>query len=180
MVVATGAIQLAMFSIRRNGREPRKVQISTWLPNSTTRLWQFEELHRAFGIAQHPGEQFLAPDRHSRPRGGKQGLAGEEEAGVHHLADRPAAFELAERLGDVDLFHEAVTQDHAEETGAIVRGLDPLFGRHVGDILDPYGEQDDAFVKHLVVLRLAAGMGSLIELVMNTLCRHAGRDEAAD
>jgi hypothetical protein len=28
---------------------------------------QAEEFHRAFGVAQHPGEQLLAPDRHARP-----------------------------------------------------------------------------------------------------------------
>src|SRR6185503_3122249 len=52
---------------------------------------QAEELHRAFRVAQHPGEELLAPDRHARPRRGDQGLAGEEEARVHHLELRPAA-----------------------------------------------------------------------------------------
>lgn len=29
---------------------------------------QFEKLHRAFSVAQHPGEQLLAPNCHSGPR----------------------------------------------------------------------------------------------------------------
>src|SRR3712207_8373813 len=52
---------------------------------------------RAFRVAEHPGEQFLAPDRHSRAGGRQQGLPREEEAGVHHLADRPAILEIGER-----------------------------------------------------------------------------------
>src|SRR4051812_22247971 len=45
-----------------------------------------EEFHRAFRVAHHPGEQLLAPQRHAaNVLGGERGLAGEEEARVHHL-----------------------------------------------------------------------------------------------
>ena len=88
---------------------------------------QLEEFHRAFRVAQHPGEQPLAPDRHARPRRGQQGLAGKEEAGVHHLALAADALDLGQRRGDVDFLHEAVAQDDPEEAGAIILGLDALF-----------------------------------------------------
>src|SRR4051812_18744537 len=46
---------------------------------------QAEEFHRAFGVAHHPGEQFLAPDRHAADFRGERGLTREEEARLHHL-----------------------------------------------------------------------------------------------
>src|SRR4051794_28875303 len=51
---------------------------------------QLEEFHRAFRVAEHPGEQFLAPDSHSGPGRSEKGLPRKEEAGIHHLALRAA------------------------------------------------------------------------------------------
>jgi hypothetical protein len=51
---------------------------------------KLEEFHRAFGVAKHPREQLLAPDRHSRALGGSnEGLPSKEETCVHHLTRRP-------------------------------------------------------------------------------------------
>src|SRR3546814_5296133 len=46
---------------------------------------QAEIFHRALRIAQHPGEQLFAPDRHARRLSGDQRLARQEKTGFQHL-----------------------------------------------------------------------------------------------
>src|SRR3546814_19970493 len=66
---------------------------------------QLEELHRAFRVAQHPGEQLFAPYSHARSRGGKQRLPRKEEAGVHHLELRTADIIAGERRRHIGVLH---------------------------------------------------------------------------
>src|SRR3982750_1785216 len=85
MMVATVATQemVSAMAPQCAGRaEGSDLDLAAELDHAVGR--QLEEFHRAFGVSQHPGEQLLAPDCHSWPRRGEQGLAGEEEAGVHH------------------------------------------------------------------------------------------------
>ena len=62
--------------------------------------------------------------------------------------------EAAKLEGHVDLLHEAVANDHPEEALAIIADLAALLVADIRDVLDPDGEQDDALVKHLVVLEV--------------------------
>src|SRR3954447_15979200 len=106
-IVVAVAAQERMSAIRRQcaGRaEGSDLHLAAKLHDAVG--GKLEKLHRAFRIAQHPGEQFLAPDRHPRPRRGEQSLPGEEEAGVHHLALRTAILELRQGRRNVDLLHE--------------------------------------------------------------------------
>src|SRR5687768_16183706 len=103
-------------------RESSDFELASELDDEVMR--ELEELHRALGVAKHPGEQLLAPHGHSRPRRGNQSLAGEEEAGVHHLADRPAILGLGEGGGNVDFLHEAVAQLKPIEARAVIVSLE--------------------------------------------------------
>src|SRR3546814_6157225 len=78
--------------------------------------WDLEKLHRAFGTPAHPREQPFAPQRHPGLVGrSEQFLPPEEEAGGYHV-ERPAnAIERSQFTRNVDVFHEAVVQNHAIE-----------------------------------------------------------------
>jgi len=51
---------------------------------------QLEELHRAFRALEHPGEERLAPPRHSGHLPRNELLPSKEEAGAHHVECAPA------------------------------------------------------------------------------------------
>src|SRR6478735_11795750 len=143
MMVAIVAIQEMLSAMAAPMRGPARssdFDLTSKFDDAVRR--KLEEFHRAFRIAEHPGEQLLAPDRHPRPRRSKQRLTSQEEACVHHLALRAAVLELGERSGDVDLLHETVAKEDAEEARAIVLLLDPLFILNVRHILDFDGQQD--------------------------------------
>src|SRR4051812_45751329 len=97
-------------------------------------VWrELEEFHRAFSVAQHPGEQFLAPDPHAGPRRGDQGLAGEEEAGVHHLELWAARIDARQGGRDVGFLHEAVADDQPVEALAELLEMEGLLLLDIGN-----------------------------------------------
>src|SRR3954468_22990429 len=100
-----------LVSFVRNGRLDFK--LAAQLDDAVGR--QAEEFHRAFGVAHHPGEQLLAPDRHAVDVGGKRGLGGEEEARLHHLEREAAAVDHRQRLGHVHVLEEAEMEDYLVE-----------------------------------------------------------------
>ncbi len=76
----------------------------------------------------------------------------EVEAGAGEL-DRLASDRLAgERFLDQRCFHEAVTEDHAEEALAQILHLEAMFGGHLGDRQRLDRQQDHPTVQHAVVL----------------------------
>src|SRR4051812_16697343 len=79
---------------------------------------QLEELHRALGILHHPGEQFLAPQHHRRAPRRDQGLAAQEETGVHRLEGGAAFADPGEFGGHVNLLHEPIMEDDPPEAVA--------------------------------------------------------------
>src|SRR3982750_759949 len=98
MMVATVATQemVSAMAPQCAGRaEGSDLDLAAELDHAVGR--QLEEFHRAFGVSQHPGEQFFAPNRHPGPGRSEQGLASEEEARVHHLALRANTLELSQR-----------------------------------------------------------------------------------
>ena len=124
-IVATQEIVSAMPA--RNARASPKVQISTWLPSSTTRL--VGRLKNSIALsalrsiqANSFSRQIAMPGRDD----GEQRLAREEEAGVHHLElRRRNPVTLRERGGHVGLLHEAVAQDEAVEAVAEILAARP-------------------------------------------------------
>src|ERR1041385_7025506 len=123
-IVATQEMVSAMQAAMRKPPLGSDFDLAAKLDHAVGR--QLEEFHRAFGVAQHPGEQFLTPDRHSRPRRREQSLAREKEAGVHHPALVPDILERRERRWDIDFLHEAITKEDPKEAGAVILGLEPL------------------------------------------------------
>ena len=115
---------------------------------------QTEKLHRAFRIAQHPGEQLLPPDRHAGPGRGEQRLARQEEAGVDHAELRAAGGDPVEPCGNIRCLHEAVAQHDAVETATEILDDQQFAVIDIGHILDLHGQQDDPFVQHLIMFQI--------------------------
>ena len=130
-------------------------QISTWLPSSTTRL--VGSLKNSIALSALRSIQANSFSRQIAMPGrgrGDQGLAGEEEAGVHHLELRAAALDLGQRGGDVGLLHEAVAEDQPVEALAELVELEALLLLDIGHVLDLDGQQHHPLVQHLVVLEV--------------------------
>src|SRR5687767_2883573 len=100
---------------------------------------ELEEFHRAFGVAKHPAEKLLAPDRHAALARRDQGLAGEEEARLHH-PDVAAAAHRGERGRQVALLHEAEAQDQPEKTFAEVGEVAAPVLLDIRHVLDDDGQ----------------------------------------
>src|SRR4051794_4440472 len=125
MIVAIVATQEMHSAIAQQCRSPAvgsDFDLAAELHDAVGR--QLEEFHGAFRVTKHPGEQLLAPNRHPWARRGEQGLAGKEEAGVHHTALRADLLRLRERRRNVDLLHEAIAQDDPVEARTIILRLE--------------------------------------------------------
>src|SRR3546814_9124295 len=80
---------------------------------------QAEIFHRTFRIAQHPGEQFFAPDRHARLARRDQSLARQEKARLEHLELDAAARHAPQRGGHVDRLHKR-SEEHTSELQSLM------------------------------------------------------------
>ena len=96
----------------------------------------------------------FAPDCHAGLVTGQEGLAGEEEAGFHHLQLGPAIFDLFQHGWNVDFLHEAIANEDAVEAAAQIAHTDATLVRHIGHFVDHHRQDHDAFVQDLVVLQI--------------------------
>src|SRR5687767_12745004 len=104
-------------------------------------------------VARHHREEPLAQPRHPAPARGQQRLTPQEVAGTAGRQVQPRLVHLAQRRGNVGLFHETVLHADAEEALAQRLHLHPLLLRHVRHLLGDDGEKGGLFMQDLVVLQ---------------------------
>ena len=96
----------------------------------------------------------LAPQRHAGNASGDDGLAAEEERGLHHLEFQAELLTQEQGFGDVRRILEAKVQVEPIKAAAKIFYLHPFVSRDVGLILGDHGQEYHAFMQHFIVRQI--------------------------
>src|SRR5262245_6992353 len=102
--------------------------------------------------ACEPNKELLLPTWHIRLRCGSERTSGQEEGCRRDIDVEPLAATLLQYLWYARRFHEAVVSGNESKRVTDFADMDPLLTGNAWYILSLDGEDDVAFVQHVIVL----------------------------